>query len=335
MPAILFLTARSERHQQAARAAAPPEIHAIRFLSTPDKAEILAAMPKADFLISERAGVIDEEIIRAGARLRLIQRLGSQTYDIDLAAAKAAGVPVCDYPLPGAANVAEHLLWQILALLRRAHDGETAAQAAGNWGESQRTDEDVFSPNWSGRTGIRALRGLTVGILGFGEIGVETARRLRPFDCRLLYYKRTSFPPQVEEALALEFCSDDRLYEQSDVLCNLLPYSPATDGLLDETVFARMKSQSILVSCGSGSVIDESALAAALRSGHLAGAALDTFEWEPIRPDNPLLALARNPTQNVMLTPHTAFLGGAIDRREVFANIRRLLAGEPLHNRVA
>lgn len=334
MPTLLFLTDRSERHQQAAREAAPPKIEHIHFLRRPDKATVLRKIGDADFLISERAGVIDGEIIAAGKRLRLIQRLGSLTYDIDLEAARAAGVPVCDFPIPGVVAVAEHLIWQILAVLRRAHDGESVAQAAGDWGQSQRTDENIFATNWSRRTGIRSLLGLTVGVVGFGEIGVETVRRLRAFGCRMLYNKRSCLPAHVEESLGIEYRTEDELYRQSDVLCNLLPYSPATDGLIGVDVFARMQPGSYLVNCGSGSVIDESALAAALRSGHLAGAALDTFEWEPIRPDNPLLPLARDPQQNVTLTPHTAFLGGVGSRREEFANIRRLLAGEPLHNRV-
>src|SRR5690606_14012390 len=91
-----------------------------------------------------------------------------------------------------------------------------------------------------------------------------------------------------------------------DLLCVLLPYSPGTDQLLNAATFAAMKPGAFVVHCGSGSVIDEAALAEALRRGHLAGAALDTFEWEPLRPDNPLVALARDPAANVLLTPHTA-----------------------------
>jgi len=100
-----------------------------------------------------------------------------------------------------------------------------------------------------------------------------------------------------------------------------------------------MKPGAFFVSAGSGSVVDEKALAAALRAGHLAGAALDTFEWEPIRPDNPLLPLARDPQANVLLTPHVAAGGWKnsarqTDRRQDYENIVRLLEGRPLLHRV-
>ncbi len=92
----------------------------------------------------------------------------------------------------------------------------------------------------------------------------------------------------------------------SDFLCVLLPYMTETDLSINEETFAAMKPGAFVVHCGSGSVIDEEALVVALQSGHLAGAALDTFEWEPLRADNPLVALARDPAANVLLTPHTA-----------------------------
>ena len=107
---------------------------------------------------------------------------------------------------------------------------------------------------------------------------------------------------------------------------------------INADVFARMKPGAYLASCGSGSVIDEAALARALRAGKLAGAALDTYEWEPIRADNPLLPLARDPEMNVLLTPHTA--AGSVPalkggRGEDFENILRTLRGEPPLYRVA
>jgi phosphoglycerate dehydrogenase-like enzyme len=115
----------------------------------------------------------------------------------------------------------------------------------------------------------------------------------------------------------------------------LLPYTTETDLSINEASFAAMKPGSFVVHCGSGSVIDEDALAAALKAGHLAGAALDTFEWEPLRADNPLVALARDPAANVLLTPHvgSATLPGG--REEEWVNIKRVLSGEePLYRLV-
>jgi phosphoglycerate dehydrogenase-like enzyme len=230
----------------------------------------------------------------------------------------------------------------MLALVKRLNEVTAIAKAAGDWGlPSRRTDEDTFAYNWSGRHGIGRIRDQTVGILGMGEIGAELARRLRGFaPRRLLYTKRARLPEQAETELGIVYATMDELVADSDMLCNLLPYAPNTDGLLGAGFFSQIKAGAILVSCGSGSVINEGALAAALRSGHLAGAALDTFEWEPLLPDNPLLPLARDPAVNLVLTPHVA-AGGSTPpgadppRRQDYENILRVLAGEPILYRVA
>ncbi|HXF63292.1 MAG TPA: NAD(P)-dependent oxidoreductase [Caldilineaceae bacterium] len=335
MHKVVFLTERSPRHQEAARAAAPAAVEVV-MLRQPDRQTLLAELADAEFLISERAGVIDAELIAAGPRLRLIQRLGSLAYDIDLDAARRAGVPVAIWPVIGSIMVAEHMIMQMLALVKRLPEVSAIAQAAGDWGRpSLRTDENIFAYNWSGRSGIGGLYGQTVGILGFGEIGVELARRLRPFaPAQVLYHKRRRLPDDVEAALGVVYAQPEALIAACDLLCVLLPYSPATDRSLNAATFAAMKPGTFLVHCGSGSVIDEAALAEALRRGHLAGAALDTFEWEPLRPDNPLLALARDPAANVLLTPHTAAATLPGGREGDWTNVRRVLAGEEPLNRV-
>ena len=330
---ILFLTDRSPRHQEAAIAGAPAACRVV-MLRRPTRAELMVQLAEADFLISERAGVIDAGMIAAGPRLRLIQRLGSLTHDIDTAAAEAAGVPVCTMPLPGCVMVAEHMLLQILALAKRLPEAMAVANAAEDWGHpSQRTDENTFAYNWSGRTDMAGLWEKTIGILGFGEIGAELARRLQPFlPARVLYHKRTPYPPTTESDLGITYAPPEQLYAESDFLCCLLPFFPETDQSLNAQVFDAMKPGAWLVHCGSGSVIDEHALADALRSGQLGGAALDTFEWEPLTPANPLLPLARDPAMNVLLTPHTAAGPGAGygGREREYANIVRVLEGEPL-----
>lgn len=339
-PTVLFLTDRGQWHQQVALEAAPPEL-AVTMLRRPPRKELLQYLAGTEFLISERSGRVDAGMIAAGGSLRLIQRLGSLTYDIDVKAARAAGVAVAAWPVATAILVAEHMALQILALAKRLDDVAAVAQEAGDWGRpSQRTDEDTFAYNWSERRGIRTIYGRTVGILGFGEIGAELARRLRGFaPARVLYHKRSRLPEQVEVELGLTYAPMEQVVAESDFLCNLLPYFAETDMLLDAGLLATVPPGACLVSCGSGSVIDEAALAEAVRAGRLAGVALDTFEWEPIRPDNPLLDLARDPSANVLLTPHTAAGSGDTrsdepSRRQDYDNIVRYLRGEPLLHRV-
>jgi phosphoglycerate dehydrogenase-like enzyme len=333
MPCTLILTQRSRFHQEMIRRAAPPGFQ-IRFLHPTDRAAIIAALPGVEFLFSDRAGVIDAPLIVAGRDLRLIQRLGSLIHDIDLDAARRAGVPVASWPLLSAIRVAEHAVMLMLALSKRLLEAQAIAASGETWGrEPRRTDENTFAYNWSGRRGIGGLWRQTVGILGCGEIGVEMARRLHGWGCTVLYNRRHRFPAFVEAELGIAYAEKEDLLAQSDYLVSLLPYTPETVHYLNAERLARLKPTACLVHCGSGGVVDEPALAEALSAGKLAGAALDTYEWEPLKPDNPLLRLP-----NVILTPHIA--GGdtgdyRLELEGYFQNARRVLAGEPILHRVA
>lgn len=332
----LFITHRGERHQQAAREAAPPELE-ITMRRSPSKEEIIALLPGKEFLITERTGEIDAEIIAAGKDLRLIQRLGSQTYDIDLAAAQAAGIPVCYLPVRSCIMVAEHMLLQMLALAKRLREVMDLTLEANDFGQPpRRCDEDYFAYNWTGRENILGLWGATVGILGMGEIGTELARRLRGFGCTVLYNKRNPLPQAAERELNVQFAAVDDMLARSDYVCMLLPFFPETEQSLSRDFFAKMKPGSIFVSCGGSGVVDEDALAEALRSGHLYGAAVDTYTFEPIAADDPLLPLARDPHANVVLTPHTAagtVAAAGAERYGDYTNLMRVLHGEPLVGR--
>ncbi|MBI3764257.1 MAG: hypothetical protein HY260_20645 [Chloroflexi bacterium] len=335
---VLFVTQRGQRHQQAALDAAPPEFE-ITMRRTTDKAEIVGLLPEAEFFVSERAGVIDADIIAAGRNLRLIQRLGSQVWDIDTEAAKRAGIPVCYWPVRTCVFVAEHMTMQMIALARRIREMMKITSEAADWGQkSERGDEDHFAYNWSGRQNIGALWRATVGIVGFGEIGTELARRLKGFESRVLYHKRQRLPARAEAELNLTYAaSRDELIAPSDFVCSLLPYSKENDQTLSTAFFAAMKPDAIFVHCGSGAVVDEAALIEALRSGHLAGAALDTYTWEPLRADDPLLELARDPMVNLILTPHIG--SGVIaahrsERADDYTNLKALLSGGEVRYRL-
>lgn len=332
----VFTTERSPLHQQHTLNAAPDALD-ILMLRNPSREELITALDGAEFLISERTGIIDREILSYAKELKLIVRLGSLTHDIDLSYAKSQGIIVCRQPDMMVIRVAEHVMMQMLVLSKNLYDSQSVALSDNtDWRESRRTDENTFAYNWSKRTHIRQLYGQTVGIIGFGEIGAELTRRLQGWGCTILYNKRRQLPDTVEVELGLHYADKNTIFQQSDIVVNLLPYFPETDMAINRKSFAQMKRDNLFVSVGSGSVIDESALADAVKSGQIGGVALDTFEYEPIRADNPLrqLALAG---YNVVLTPHTAAVGlptGKNPRANDYTNMIRYIRGEPVLDRI-
>jgi phosphoglycerate dehydrogenase-like enzyme len=309
-PRLLFLTDRGERHQKIALRGAPPQVETL-LRRRPDAAEMAALLPTVAMLVSERNQPVTAAMVAAAENLHLIVRLGSLSHDIAVAEAKARGVRVSVQPVTGCIYAAEHLVMMTLAVLKRLGRSLHAARTAMNGDPSavgaRRTDEDTFAYNWPGYADLRGLTGKTVAILGMGEIGVELARRLKGFaPGAVLYHKRTPYPEPVERELGVASADRETCLARADVLVCLLPYGPETDLSLGAAAFGRMKRGAALVHGGSGSVLDEGALLAALRSGRLSGAALDTYEWEPLAPEHPLAAYARDPASNLLLTPHVA-----------------------------
>jgi D-3-phosphoglycerate dehydrogenase len=196
-------------------------------------------------------------------------------------------------------------------------------------------DEDTYRYNWKSYRKNDGLWKKKFGILGFGEIGCEVARRLKGFECEIYYYKRTRLPDYVEADLAVTYASEDRLARESDVVCSLLPFNQATNQYLGDEFFLKMKPNAYFVSSGGSGTINEDALVRALRSGHLAGAATDNFTWEPPLASNPLVELAADAEYNLVLTPHVAAGTDPINRSADFINIRRVLTGESLLNQIA
>ncbi len=354
-PTILYLCPLGQQHRDWRLAAAPPDVNVIvRRATEVSHDELLSLISQADALMTERTGSIDRSVIEAGSKLKIIQRLGSLYHDIDVEAARERDIPVCYRPIYGTIAVAENMMLQILAVLRRAmplqkvvrteptefkltlpldpnHEAKTVPF------EPRRTSEDIFAFNWSGQTQVRLLFNKTVGILGFGEIGAELSRRLQPLGCRVRYAKRNRFPEFIERDLHIEYRSQEDLLRECDIVVSLMPYSKEMDLWLNAERMAMMKPGAYLCHAGSGSVIDEQAVADALRSGHLAGASFDTYEWEPIQQDEPLLALANaDPTANVFLLPHIGSCGdaGRNEFAEFYDNVLNALNDRPLVNQI-
>ena len=256
-------------------------------------------------------------------------------YDIDLQAAKNSGVSVCYLPIQMTVMVSEHILTQMLLLTKHIREAMHVITLDKDWGmQPQKCDEDTFVINFTGRKTIGTLYKATVGIIGFGEIGGELARRLKGFDCKVLYHKRTRLSEFAEKDLSITYATQDQLLKQSDFVVMLLPFMPETEAMVNQEFIKKMKPGACLVSCGASGLFNEEDVAKALASGYLGGVATDTFAWEPINQDSPLLDLARDPEANIMLTPHTA--SGSInpnalpDRRGDYINLVSYNNKQPL-----
>jgi D-3-phosphoglycerate dehydrogenase / 2-oxoglutarate reductase len=267
----------------------------------------------ADVVMTQFAPV-SADVIAAMQHVRAIVRYGIGVDNVDLEAARARRIPVCNVPDYCIDEVADHTLAFVLALTRQVVPNCLHVRQ-GKWGLAIPLDQ------------MRALRDQTVGIIGFGRIGREVAARLAAFKCRRLMYD----PLVAVDAIRKSGCdgvSLDQLLSQSDVVTLHCPSTPQTRKLLNADSFSRMKSGAILINVARGDLVDTPALIAALQSGRVTAAALDVCDPEPIPLDSPLRTLP-----NVITASHIASASPKAVRllRESAARIAAAaLRGEPL-----
>ena len=267
-------------------------------------ADLPAAVSDADALLVRSATKVSEAVMAAAPRLKVIGRPGAGVDNIDVAAADRRGIAVLSTPGANAEATAEHTIALLFALARHIPQA-FASLKAGRWERSQ----------W---TGLQ-IAGKTLGLLGCGRVGRAVAGRARGLKMRVLAHDPAADPRDLEACGAVPVAFDT-LLAGADVLSLHVPLTAATRGLLGREALARMKPGALLLNCARGGLVDEAALAEALRAGRLAGAALDVFEQEPPPPGHPLLALP-----NVVATPH---LGAAT--AEAQEEAARDIAGQML-----
>lgn len=251
---------------------------------------LLEAAAQADALIVRNRSQVNAELLAAAPRLAAVGRLGVGLDNIDLAVCEARGIKVIPATGANARAVAEYVIGTMLSLLRGAY-ACTADVAAGTW------------PRNALSQGLEA-HGRTLGVVGFGGIGRLAAQLARGLGMRVVGSDAALPPahPAWHETGAEPLALDD-LLAQADVVTLHVPLTPETRHLLDAARIDRMRAGAILINTSRGGIVDEAALAAALRAGRLRGAALDVFEQEPLPAGS---ALADAP--NLILTPHIAGL---------------------------
>jgi len=252
-------------------------------ISTPSAAELAREIANADGLIVRSATRLTSELLEHAPMLRVVGRAGVGVDNIDVDAATHRGVLVMNTPGGNAVSVAEHTLALLLALARGVPQSNAAIQA-GRWEKSV--------------SGVE-LRGKTIGLVGLGRVGTEVARRARALEMKVVAHDPYVTPAAARE-LDVELLPLDELLQRSDVISLHTSLGPATEKMINAAAIAKMKRGARLINCARGELIDEAALAEALRAGHLAGAAVDTFAVEPPK-NSPLIGLP-----NLIATPHIA-----------------------------
>jgi glycerate dehydrogenase len=276
--------------------------------------EIVERCREADIILTNKVP-FNETTINQLPHLKMISVLATGYNVIDVQAARKKGIVVCNVPAYGTASVAQHAFALILELTN--HVGIHAASvAAGEW---------VTAKDWCyQKIAVTELAGKTLGIVGWGNIGQQTARIAQAFDMRIVYYN----PAPKENAFA-EWIPLPDLFAQSDMVSLHCPLKPDNTAFVNNDLLRLMKPSAFLVNTSRGQLINESHLAAALNNNQIAGAALDVLSTEPPLADNPLLT-----AQNCIITPHNAWISKEARLRVMnttAGNIQLFLNNQPVH----
>lgn len=278
--------------------------------------ELVEIVPNYDALMIRSGTKVTKAVIEASQQLQIIGRAGVGVDNIDVAEATRRGIVVVNSPEGNTIAAAEHALAMILALSRHIPAADQSVKA-GEWKRKQFTGVEVYKK--------------TLGVVGLGKIGSHVAAAARAMGMRLLAYDPFISSERAEQ-LGCRLVDLDLLFREADYITLHLPKTPETTHLVNERTLELMKPTARIINCARGGIIDETALADAIRAGKIAGAALDVYEDEPLG-DSPLRELGRS----VVLTPHLgasteeAQINVAIDVAE---QIRDVLLGLPARSAV-
>lgn len=249
-------------------------------------AELIQLVSDADAVITQFA-TVNADVIASMRKAQVIVRYGIGVDNVDLEAAKAHGIPVCNVPDYCIDEVADQTLAFLLATTRQVVTNCVHVRD-GAWGLATPVDQ------------MQALRDLTVGVVGFGRIGREVVTRLKAFKCKVLVFDPVVPPAEMEKAGCVPV-SLQQLLADANVVTLHCPSTSMTRGMINRASLGMMKKGAILINVARGDLVDSAALTEALHSGQLSGVALDVFAPEPIPTDHPILKM-----KNVIVASHIA-----------------------------
>ena len=266
--------------------------------------EVIQQFGKADFVVTCDMDISEEDLQSCRGSVKgIIQILPGR------AKIAQVGIPIYSVYDTGLTGVAEHAIMLMLVLSRRLLWLNEKVKKQ-EWVEGKSTpiltDQKKYTYNWVGLPESGQLHGKTVGIVGFGFIGQELARRLKAFHAKIIYYDVVRASSEIEALYEAKFVSLEELLHRSDFVTLHLRYIEGEGGnkkMFGKQLFEKMKPTAYFINTSRGQLVDEAALAEAIQNQRIAGAGLDVFEYEPFKPDCPLLPLI---SDHVILTPHVA-----------------------------
>ena len=277
----------------------------------PAREVLLSKVQGIDGLLSLLTDRVDDELLdAAGPQLRVVSNFAVGYDNIDVAACQRRGVAVGNTPGVLTETTADLAFALLMAVARRLPEGHDYVRADRwkTWGPMLLLGKDVY--------------GATLGLVGFGRIGREVARRAAGFGMRVVYHALDRADPEVEQELAATYLSLPELLAQSDFISLHTNLSDETHHLIDAAAIAQMKPGAVLINTSRGGVLDPDALGEALRSGHLFGAGLDVTEPEPLSADHPLVGMP-----NCLVVPHIASASERTRDRMAQKAANNLIAG--------
>lgn len=283
----------------------------VTILDRCDEGSLKQAVRDADALLVRTSSRVTRTVIECGMRLRVIGRAGVGLDSIDVAAAKERGIAVVYTPYAATEAVADLAVGLMIGLLRKIAAGDAGVRG-GRYAEAR-----------AAAVGCE-MSGLTLGIVGFGRIGSEVARRCHfGFGMRILY---NDIVTSQLRGIPAEAREKEQLYGESDIVSLHVPLTPQTERMVDSAALVHFRSNAFLINTARGKVVDSEAVAGALRDGRLAGAAFDVLDAEPPPPDHPLLH-----APNTIITPHIGARtrNGLYRMNGVIDDVLRVLRGEP------
>lgn len=303
-----------------------PEGWNFKFLEKVSPEDIVSACQGADFLlVPPSSPLISARILEQVGSIRLVQSSGVGYDQIDITAAARLGIPVANAAGQNATTVAEFTIGLLIVLQRQVSVADREIKA----GHYEQIRRKLLA------TGLREIRDIKLGLVGFGAIGCEVAKLARMLGAQVSYYKPSRLAENVEAELEVTYMPLDELLADSDVISMHVPLNEQTRGLFGQREFSLMCFGSLFINTARGEIVDQVALAEALESGRLGGAAIDTLSPEPPPSHHPLLHLSPTAQDKLLLTPHLGGVtAGAFGRllRTALANMERVAAGKVPNN---